>query len=188
MSKVRCKELEQDVGLGAFGARCLDDMVWKLAWEIRNLEREENSTTGPYQNEKEAEFAAFNCAISAWHILDWVWRTCNQEQKAKISPDGTFKSFKTAMAAECRSLLICQTLCNSTKHASPGRDLRLRCLCRFVLVDPDSNKMKFNLIVEAGGEEHLALDVFKQAGRFLFEKLIAWNLFEVFDEDDHLFK
>ncbi|QOY74010.1 hypothetical protein [Pseudomonas sp. OST1909] len=174
--------------MGAFGARCLDDMVWKLAWEIRNLEREENSTTGPYQNEKEAEFAAFNCAISAWHILDWVWRTCNQEQKAKISPDGTFKSFKAAMAAECRSLLICQTLCNSTKHASPGRDLRLRCLCRFVLVDPDSNKMKFNLIVEAGGEEHLALDVFKQAGQFLFEKLIAWNLFEVFDEDDHLFK
>ncbi|MBY8952679.1 hypothetical protein J1G36_12320 [Pseudomonas carnis] len=187
MSKRRSKESEQDVGWGAFGARCLDDMVWKLVWEIQNLEREERSTTGPFKQEKEAEFAAFNCAISAWHILDWVWKTCSQEQKKQVSPTGTFKDFKAAMAAECQSLLICQTLCNSSKHASPGRNLCLRCIGRFILIDPDSNLMKFNLIIQVGGVEHLAVDVFKQAGRFMFDKLIAWDLFEIFDKDDNFF-
>lgn len=188
MSKRRAKEVEQDVGWGAFGARCLDDMVWKLAWEIQNLEREERSTTGPFQREKEAEFAAFNCAIAAWHTLDWIWRSCNNEKKKNISPMGTFASFKAAMAAECRSLLICQTLCNSSKHASPGRDLSLRCIGKFVTGHTSSDAMTFSLVIKIDETELKALEVFKQAGRFLFEKLLQWDLFESLNEDDTLFE
>jgi len=163
-------------------------MVWKLAWEIRNLEREEASITGPFQRDKEAEFAAFNCSIAAWHTLDWIWRASSQKKKKQISSTGSFKDFKAEMATECRSLLICQNLCNSSKHASPGGNLSLRCIGQFFVHDVSSRDMSFSLIIEVEEKELAAVSVFKEAGVFLFNKILQWDLFEVLNEDDRLFE
>jgi hypothetical protein len=89
-----------------FGLQTPRDLLEKLQWECEQA--------GLYRPRSTAERAyhAFNAAVTAWHICDWIWETASEQAKDKfrsISPepkkDGV-RPLQALVTAECRELAI----------------------------------------------------------------------------------
>ena len=62
-----------------------------------------------FLKEKTSVRFALNCAMTAWHIIDWI-----AIQKGITKSE--LKKFKEDFKSKCSSLEIMQDLCNGTKH------------------------------------------------------------------------
>jgi hypothetical protein len=82
------------------------DMADKLYWEIREYDAE-------IELEKKL-WRGFNCAVTAWHITDWLWRECDEEQ--------TLAEFQQEMIQKCPALLSCRYIANASKHGGVDRN------------------------------------------------------------------
>jgi hypothetical protein len=74
-------------------------------------------------------FIAWNTAVTAWHMTDWLWSS-KQTTRKKLSKKFRFEyneatisgrekglaKFQTAVRAACRELHICREICNASKH------------------------------------------------------------------------
>jgi hypothetical protein len=69
--------------------------------------------------------AAINCAITAWHMTDWAWVAIaandrhNLEVAALLGVQGhqlTRDDLVKWAISECPELVICQAICNGSKH------------------------------------------------------------------------
>jgi hypothetical protein len=83
------------------------DMVNKLYWEIEG-----------FRDEPELEkklWRAFNCAVTAWHITDWLWRERAQDAQ-------TLAALQATMIERCRALLPCRHIANASKHGGVDRN------------------------------------------------------------------
>jgi hypothetical protein len=92
------------------------DLLAKLDWEL-------DQYNNPVQNiESLSSYRAFNCAVTAWSICDWVWNSGGEEVRAAVraaSPNADAKGSEILAAllrSECRELAICQQLANGAKH------------------------------------------------------------------------
>ena len=188
MTTNKSAQFEKHRGWGAFGVRDLDDIIWKLNWEIQSLEANEDSITGPCQSEKVAEFIAFNCAITACHAVDWAWEALQQKAKIKTNYKDS-AAFRDKIFSECKSLSICRTICNTSKHAAPRRPF-IKCCGVFTLIndEPECRICKFSLVIKERNNERNAVDIFKESGRFLVNKFLKLQLLERIEEDDNLFQ
>jgi hypothetical protein len=85
------------------------DLVNKLWWEIEE-----------YRDEAELEkklWRAFNCAVTAWHICDWLWRERTADRKEQRG----LAAFQTAMKEKCRHLNFCRHIATASKHGGVDR-------------------------------------------------------------------
>jgi hypothetical protein len=102
--------------------------MWaKLAWELQHL-TEAMSAWKDNAAFPEPVFRAFNTAVTAWHISDWLWQSSPEtravlKKRFKISCKETksgisksLKRFQDAVAKECRALHICREIANGSKH------------------------------------------------------------------------
>lgn len=65
-------------------------------------------------NEDLASDQLFNFAITAWHVVDWIWKT---DPSIIVGWSGTkFIDFQTELKTRCRGLALCQDLANGSKH------------------------------------------------------------------------
>jgi hypothetical protein len=62
----------------AFALRGCRDLLEKLRYETGSL-----NTTERHDVMGRA-YIAFNCAVTAWHMTDWVWVELNQSQREKV--------------------------------------------------------------------------------------------------------
>jgi hypothetical protein len=93
------------------------DLLAKLDWEISELGH-------PVEQEQEAiaSYRAFNCAITAWSITDWVWNAASDGLRKRFraespKPKATdSECFASLLRHQCRELAICQQLANGSKH------------------------------------------------------------------------
>jgi hypothetical protein len=85
------------------------DMLNKLWWEIEGL----RSETG-YPGWQEVAYRAFNCAITAWSLADWLWGDLSDAQKHHFGGKDT--QFRTHCMESTRALEMCESLANSSKH------------------------------------------------------------------------
>jgi hypothetical protein len=87
-----------------FAIRNSRDMLAKLRWEIDELRKE---TGYP------VVYRAFNCAITAWSLADWLWEEIGESDQISFGNN-------TKFGAHCKSnssaLEICESLANSGKH------------------------------------------------------------------------
>lgn len=108
---------------GSFGLHSAYDMVRK-AW--REHQRCVNATSSDDRRD-----AAINCAITAWHLTDWIWAgisstTASRPEVAELlgvrgrRPEKD--DFVKWAIRNCPALEICQSICNGSKHVS-CRDL-----------------------------------------------------------------
>jgi hypothetical protein len=102
-------------------------MLSKLLWEIREL----TSVMSVWADNDEFPvpiFIAFNAAVTAWHITDWLWQS-RPETRAVLAKRFNFthaetknglrvglERFQDAMAADCRALYVCREIANGSKH------------------------------------------------------------------------
>lgn len=95
-------------------------LLIKLHWEVRQLraslvgERRVIDTHAP-------AYHAFNCAITCWHLTDWVWESADEERRQLISSDfgvalRKIEDFQAALRSRYRSLHICWQIANGSKH------------------------------------------------------------------------
>src|SRR5207253_11541 len=69
-------------------------------------------------------YHAFNCAVTAWHMTDWIWQTATAEDRAyllsKLAAPATGKSNFGAFTGELvkrhRVLHICRQIATGSKH------------------------------------------------------------------------
>jgi hypothetical protein len=92
------------------------DLLAKLDWELDQF----NNLA--HQDDNLSSYRAFNCAVTAWSICDWVWNAESEEVRAALraaspTPDAKGSEVLAALLrSECRELAICQQLANGAKH------------------------------------------------------------------------
>lgn len=113
-----------------FGLNQPQHMVSKLYFEIMKL-MDSLSVWTKVQEFPEPLFIAFNAAVTAWHITDWLWES-REETRTLLKKrfglevnvnEGSNKGhgkglnkFKDAVAKENRALHICREIANASKH------------------------------------------------------------------------
>lgn len=113
--------------------------------------------------------AAINCAISLWHINDWVWVSIAQDRNDDLLSklfgvsDRRVKKddFIQWSTAKCPELNIVQSICNASKHVATIGVRR-----SFVINEDLGQNMTFRLAIEADGKQYGAIEVFKAAIAF----------------------
>jgi hypothetical protein len=76
--------------------------------------------------------AALNCAITSWHMCEWVWVGITAHDRhsrdiaAVLGVTGRAMDEKDVVAwalRECPSLEVCRSICNGTKHVISDRTI-----------------------------------------------------------------
>jgi hypothetical protein len=58
-------------------------MLAKLYWEIKQLEISLETEQKPAFAHASA-YHAYNCAITSWHLTDWVWESADADTRTRI--------------------------------------------------------------------------------------------------------
>jgi hypothetical protein len=108
-------------------------MLSKLLWEIQRL-MDAMSVWKDNEIFPEPIFMAFNTAVTAWHITDWLWQSSPKtrqvlETRFKLTFNEGTKSglrkglerFQDAIVADSRPLYICREIANASKHMGKTR-------------------------------------------------------------------
>jgi hypothetical protein len=66
-----------------FGLAMPHHMLMKLRWEVWQLR---SVLAKPCQPDAVVEpaYHAFNCAVTAWHVTDWIWQSAIPEERAEL--------------------------------------------------------------------------------------------------------
>jgi hypothetical protein len=99
----------------------------KLYWEVRQIEIS-------LETEHKLAFAhapayhAFNCAITSWHLTDWVWESADSETRTRIcerlnatfnvSVKDSLEKFQAAICTKHHSIYICRQIATGSKHVN----------------------------------------------------------------------
>jgi hypothetical protein len=102
--------------------------MWaKLAWELQHL-TDCMSVWVDNGGYPEPIFRAFNTAVTAWHVSDWLWQFSAEtrvklKQRFRFSAKETqaglrkgLKRFQDAVSGENRALYVCREIANGSKH------------------------------------------------------------------------
>jgi hypothetical protein len=90
------------------------DLLAKLRWEIEQLSIPDQEAVASYR--------AFNSAVTAWSICDWVWNAASADLRKRLlteSPDPKGRNAEplaSLLRQQSRELAICQQLANGSKH------------------------------------------------------------------------
>ena len=149
-------------------------MLRKLEWELNELR-----TDVGYPSGHRLAYRAFNCAVTTWQLVDWVWADMTHEQRRAL---GGYNEFEPKhLAKHCikinRDLEICESIANSSKHRKRRERLYNPSVgCRmitevepFTCGDPAGRPLslwKWQAVISHHGKEHRALDVFDRAYAF----------------------
>jgi hypothetical protein len=59
-------------------------MLTKLHWEIYSLRKALSEKPEHIGHTHAPAYCAFNCAVTAWHLADWVWNASSEDRRADI--------------------------------------------------------------------------------------------------------
>jgi len=148
------------------------DMLKKLRWELDNLFRRQRYDSAACQ------YHAFNCAVTAWHVTDWLWQDISSSPglKTKMQEHSwtKCKEFQGYVRDNCSALRLCYQIATGSKHClmecNPDSTISA------VISDGEGHDYGNPIIVE-GDTRHMANQVFYEA-LFWFEAFLRdWNIF-----------
>jgi hypothetical protein len=128
-------------------------------------------------------YTAFNCAVTAWHMTDWVWAELDQNQWKEVQEfAGTGcklvatnpKPLQEYVRRSSHALKLCELLANGSKHCVLLRpDLRVRT----TMTDGDGADYG-NPILKDDGKEIWVGEVLCQAACWWQDFLTDWHIAE----------
>jgi hypothetical protein len=154
----------------AFGLRDSRDILEKLTWELGNLFLRQRYDIAVCQ------YHAFNCAVTAWHVTDWLWQDVESSPalrtrlEKEIGPLKNDKAFQKYVSGECNALILCQQIANGSKHCRLTRGKS----------DPDVTAEISDLgdpVIVDGKNCYSASVVFHDARIWLAGFIRDWNVF-----------
>lgn len=93
-----------------FALEGCQDVHNKLEWEIDGLK----AALGTAEPD-ELAYRAFNCAVTAWQLTDWVWGDLSPEHKAELGFTKLYE-FQGYCREQCRGLHLCRHIATASKH------------------------------------------------------------------------
>jgi hypothetical protein len=166
-------------------------MLTKLGWEIAGLR---SALSAPIKEGAEPAYHAFNCAVTAWHMSDWVWRSATAEDRAELlsklaapaTGKGSFAAFTGELVKQHRVLHICRQIATGSKHKiierDPDPDVRAEeqwhAGCRIWSVGGGSITYYVSLMIRDGKIWLPALKVFEEAAQTWDRLLREWGYLE----------
>ena len=168
-------------------------LLLKLSWEIKQLrlsmqsERHLTDTHAP-------AYHAFNCAVTCWHLTDWVWESSDEERRQLISSQldevkiKAIEEFQAAVRTKHRSLYICWQIANGSKHFRLRKtdpaiktdgvwEYRPAMAGRMRAGEP-LGSYRYRLSLTDNGNRVEALEMFDEAMRIWERELAAWFFIE----------
>jgi hypothetical protein len=156
-------------------------ILLKLAWEIKQFERASSGKWNP-----DAAYAAFNCAVTAFHCADWAWASAGGDTRLRLAESFDFtlkeiddpkglEAFCNAIEKESRDFRACRWIANGSKH------MRLRKTDNPIRVGVEYSARgeiasepfyAVDFVISDGDQKDLAIDVFRRVFEFwrdLFE-------------------
>ena len=99
----------------AFLLREPRDLLAKLD---REFDRFCEATSHLSKNHRCQSDFAFNFAITAWHLTEWIWKSHEAKSPDQSVRFGarTFQEFRKVILGGCPELRICRDLANGAKH------------------------------------------------------------------------
>jgi hypothetical protein len=186
-----------------FGLAAPHHMLMKLKWEIFQLRTVAAEPCKPGA-EIEPGYHAFNCAVTAWHMADWVWQSASPQDRAellsKLNIVATGKSrkdfgaFTKALMDRHRVLHICRQIATGSKHkeveVSPDPEVvaeerwdiepaRVRSR-----ISVQITTYSIRLMIRDGDVSRSALELFEEAARTWDQLLREWGYLEARYVDD----
>lgn len=144
------------------------DLIEKLAWEIRQLESHDEADC------QGATYKALNCAVTAWHMADWVFESCDRPRLDYLSTlAGRRISKKVDLQNWCRAseaaVGMCQQIATATKHAfvKDYPDAMLHALPQLeVRHGVDGGDVWLRLVISRGRDTYAPVEIFWRAEAF----------------------
>ncbi len=151
----------------SFELRDSRDILEKLRWEINNLLCRQRYDIAVCQ------YHAFNCAVTAWHVTDWLWQDIPSELRNKRQWKDC-KKFQDYVRKDCPELNLCHQIANGSKHCLVERNPD----SAISAVISDGKGYDYgNPVIVEGEAHHMADKVFYDA-LFWFEAFSReWNIF-----------
>jgi hypothetical protein len=169
-------------------------MVAKLYFEIMKL-MDSLSVWTKSSEFPEPLFIAFNTAVTAWHITDWLWES-RESTRAPMKKRFGFdynewsqrgrntglNEFQHAVAADRRSIYICREIANASKHMRRKKiDPAIKAVAEWhpaleAVGHVKVGHLVMNLTIFDGEERHDAERLFIDAAGYWENLLRAENL------------
>lgn len=102
-----------------FQIKTIGNMLSKLDWEITQLRESQFSVSSSIDV---SSYFAINAAVTAFHIVDWIWQLGTPEQQAGwVESDAPAKPnrqtrFQINLKKRCPELGVCREIANTFKH------------------------------------------------------------------------
>ena len=97
-------------------------VLHKLRWEISQLKKALVSEPEKLAYTHAPAYFAFNCAVTVWHLADWVWEASGSDQRAEIlqrfrcgAAQASKSSFQKALMERFRAIHICRQIATGSK-------------------------------------------------------------------------
>ncbi|MGA7674932.1 MAG: hypothetical protein WCA78_07760 [Rhizomicrobium sp.] len=167
----------------------------KLLWELGNLKRSMAEEAAEDAGLRfESAYHAYNLAVTAWHLVDWVWAASDNDTCKYISKffGGVEMAKKAhlynAVAQKYRAIHICGQIANGSKHyiAAWGDDPSVKAMVLWVKREPvegTDDRVRFlfqkELAIRDGDDDpRPAIDIFKGAVKAWDGMLGNWGFIE----------
>ena len=161
-----------------FGLNSPRELLAKLDWEMEQCDQL------PVPEERVASYRAFNCAVTAWSICDWVWNAAGPELQAQFRAASPFphsqgsEPLAALVRKESRELAVCQQLANGSKHFIRKQhndpevsSERLQSVSLFVSGDGRQQRAirDFGVFIRDGARTYSDVGLFSRAQKFWHE-------------------
>jgi hypothetical protein len=152
----------------------------KLHWEVEGLRRVLNENSN-FDSHLTTAYHGFNCAVTAWHMVDWVWESLTPGQQQELAaemgmPSANGSKFRHEMRLACRAINCCRDIATGSKHkvVSKGADPEVRAAlewdvlhatCESTVEEPMA-RYRARLVIHDEYGARPALEVFEEAFDF----------------------
>jgi len=148
-------------------------MLTKLSWEISQLRDSLSPRGDDFVWPLTPAYHAYNCAVTAWHLVDWTWCTADAELREQMGHKYQFafpaserkglERFADSITQDCRALHVCRVIANGSKHMKVGKpDPNVEAQIKWVN-EPSFLQLPY---VADGDENRAALEVFEETFRY----------------------
>jgi hypothetical protein len=156
--------------LQTFSFESCVDLVWKLDWEITRL------LHATPHDIIDMKCFAFNAAVTAWQLADWVFEDMTIEERTKRGIS-TLPELQKLARQECHALHLCQRVAVASKHRVVRfhHDPAITTAVRAIAV-ASGRFGKWELLIVDGETSYAAYDVFEEARQYWYKFICGLGL------------